>query len=168
MKQDKILIGIIVRPQGIYGELKLKDLSAGYDQLSDIKTVTVMGKEHKVLNVRFSAKDLYLTIDNVYDRNVAETYRGAEVYVDKSQLNIAKDEFLIVEVIGCELYLSSGKRLGEIFDISSGKVDVYSVKIDGKVAKFPMLKDLDPVFDIENNKVTVNAARFTEVVMYED
>lgn len=168
MKQDKILIGIIVRPQGIYGELKLKDFSAGYDQIADIKTVTVNGKEHKVLNVRFTAKDLFLTIDNVYDRNVAETYRGAEVYVDKNQLNIAKDEFLIVEVIGCDLYLSSGKNLGEIIDITSGKVDIYSVKTAEGTAKFPMLKDLEPVFDVENDKVTVNAKRFTEVVMYED
>lgn len=31
-----------------------------------------------------------------------------------------------------------------------------------------MLKELNPIFDIENKRVTVDCKRFTEVVMYED
>lgn len=168
MKQDKILIGIVLRPQGIYGELKIKDLSDGYEQICDLETVYISGKAHKVLNIRYSSNALFLTIEGVYDRNTAEMYRGAEIFADRNSLNIGEDEFLIAEVLGCDLYLSSGKKLGEIFDIVSSNVDIYSVKVEGKVAKFPMLKDLNPVYDIENNSVTVDAKRFTEVVMYED
>lgn len=165
---DKILIGTILKPQGILGELKIKDLSDGFDSVCDIKTVEIDGSEYKVLNIRAFSNSLFLSLSGIYDRNTAEAFRGKSVYAKRSEINKADDEFFIVDVLGCKLCLSSGKELGEILDISSAKVDIYTISTPEGKAVFPMLKELNPIFDIENKRVTVDCKRFTEVVMYED
>lgn len=165
---DKILIGIILKPQGILGEVKVKDLTMGFDAVKNIKSVFISGNEHKVLNLRSFGGALYLSLSGIYDRNIAESFRGKEIYALRKEIEVSEGEFFIVDVIGCSLRLSSGKILGEIIDIESSRYDIYKINTAEGVAVFPMLKELEPVYDLDNKVVTVNAKRFTEVVMYED
>lgn len=165
---SKICIGEVLKPQGVVGELKVKDLTCGFDSVKNISCVFISEKEYSVLNLRSFGGALFLTLKGVCDRNAAELLRGKEVFALRDQIALPEDEFFIVDVIGCDLFLSSGKLLGKIVDIAEGSVDVYSVKTVEGLAVFPMLKKLDPVFDLENGKVVVNAKMFTEVVIYEN
>ena len=47
-------------------------------------------------------------------------------------------------------------------------MDYYYVKTDEGTAVFPLIDGLLESVDIAAKKVTVNAKKFTEVVMYED
>lgn len=166
--ENKLLIGEVLKPQGITGELKLKDYSSGYDSIKKIKSVFIGDEERRVLNLRAFGGAVFLTVYGVSDRNAAESLRGKKVYAKREEVVKPENEFFIVDVIGCELVLSSGKVLGKITDIDSAKIDVYSVETNEGTAVFPMLSRLNPVFDPENRRVTVDASTFTEVVMYED
>ena len=94
--------------------------------------------------------------------------RRCEVYVDRSQIVLEEGRFFITDVIGSDLYLDSGKKIGVVTDIVSGNVDYYYLETYEGKAVFPLIPELNVIIDVENKKVTVNAKKFTEVVLYED
>lgn len=113
-------------------------------------------------------EEAILKLVGLDDRNQAETMRRKEVFAHKNEIDVEEGRYFISDVLGCKLFLTSGKELGEIFDIISGNVDYYYVKTDEGTAVFPLIDGLLESVDIAAKKVTVNAKKFTEVVMYED
>ena len=163
----KILIGKIVKPQGINGEVKLVDYTDGYSAVKDLERVYIDDAEYKVLSIASRDGAIFLSLRGVFDRNAAELLRGKEVYADKEMINKSEDSFFIEDVIGCDLYLSSGKLIGKIVSVNSAATDVFVVDSYEGRGYFPFLKDLKAEIDIENKKMTVDAKRFTEVVYFE-
>lgn len=166
---DKIEIGAVAKPQGIKGELKIRLFCDGFDSVKNITEAEVDGKIYKVESFRFcSGEEAILKLVGLDDRNQAETMRRKEVFAHKNEIDVEEGRYFISDVLGCKLFLTSGKELGEIFDIISGNVDYYYVKTDEGTAVFPLIDGLLENVDIAAKKVTVNAKKFTEVVMYED
>ena len=164
----KILIGKIVKPQGINGEVKLVDYTDGYSAVKNLERVYIDGVEYKVLSIASRDGAVFLCLRGVFDRNAAEELRGKDVYADKDRIEKSSDSFFIEDIIGCELYLSSGKLIGKIVDVTSGSTDVFTVDSYEGRAYFPFLKDLSPVVDIENKILTVDSKRYSEVVFLEE
>ncbi len=162
----KILIGKVLKPQGINGELKISNLTDGFDAVKDIENVYIDGIEYKVLDLGVRDNAIFLFIRGVFDRNQAETFRGKEVYCEREEINKKEDAFFIEDIIGCEIFLSSGKRMGVVKDVQKSNVDLFVFDTEEGEAVLPFLKDLQADIDIENKKITLNAKRFTEVVLY--
>lgn len=166
---NKIEIGAVAKPQGIRGELKIRLFGDGFDTVKDITEAEVDGKVYKVESFRYSGgEEAIIKLKGLDDRNQAELLRRKEVYADRSEIKVEEGRYFVSDVLGCKLYLSSGKELGEIFDIISGNVDYYYVKTSEGTAVFPLIDGVLESVDITEKKVTVNAKKFTEVVMYED
>lgn len=164
---DTIQIGTVLKPQGISGQLKISNLTDGKDALKNLSAVFIDGVEYKVLALSVSSTAIFLTLKGIADRNSAELLRGKDVYCDRSMLVIPEERFFIADVIGCDLYLSSGKLLGKITDVTTSNVDVFSVETNEGTCCFPFLKKLNAVIDIDNKKMTVDAKTFTEVCLYQ-
>ena len=166
---NKIEIGAVAKPQGIKGELKIRLFCDGFDSVKDITEAEVGGRVYKVESFRYSGgEEAVLKLKGLDDRNQAELLRRKEVYAERSEIKVEEGRYFISDVLGCKLYLSSGKELGEIFDIISGNVDYYYVKTSEGTAVFPLIDGVLESVDITEKKLTVNAKKFTEVVMYED
>ena len=166
---NKIEIGAVAKPQGIKGELKIRLFADDFNSVKNVSQVEINSVIYKVENFRkISDEEGILKLANVDDRNFVETLRRCVVYADRAEIVVPKGRYFISDVIGSDLYLDSGKKIGVIEDIVSGNVDYYYIDtVEGK-AVFPLVKDLLVKIDVENKKVTVKAKRFTEVVMYED
>ena len=162
----RILIGVVLRPQGINGELKLTDLTDGINAVGEISKVYIGDEEYKVQ--RISARDncLYLYLRGIFDRNTAELMRGKEVFCDREEIVKADDSYFIADVIGCEVILSSGKKMGKIKNVYSSNVDVFEIETTEGDASFPFIKRLEPKVDLDNKTITVDASVFTQVVLY--
>ena len=166
---NKIEIGAVAKPQGIKGELKIRHFCDGFDSVKNITEAEIDGKVYPVESFRCSGGDeAILKLVGLNDRNQAELLRRKEVYADRSEIEVEEGRYFVSDVLGCKLFLSSGKELGEIFDIISGNVDYYYVKTSEGTAVFPLVDGVLESVDVTEKKVTVNAGRFTEVVMYED
>lgn len=166
---EKIEIGAVAKPQGIKGELKVRLFADDFAAVKDIKTVEINSIDYTVASFRHAGgEEAVLKLVGVDDRNFVETLRQKEVFALRSEINVAEGNYFVSDVIGCTLYLSSGKEMGKIRDIVSGNVDYYYVDTAEGTAIFPMLKNLLVKIDVANNEVVVNAAAFTEVVMYEN
>lgn len=168
---EQILIGEILKPQGIRGEVKMKNFTDGFFAVKNLKEITIEGVRYQVLKMR-EDKGVFMLLKGVADRNAAELLRGKSVYADKSAVTREKGKYFISDVIGCDLYLSDGQKAGEIIEILSAKVDIYYISRTNSAGEnekmlFPLIKELNPVFDIENNRVTVDKTVFLrEVINY--
>lgn len=168
-KNLKIEIGAVAKPQGIKGELKVRLFADDFASVKDIKTVEIGSVDYAVETFRSAGgEEAILKLVGINDRNFVETLRQKEVYAPKSEIHVKKGNYFVSDVLGSKLFLSSGKELGEIHDIVSGNVDYYYVSTAEGEAVFPMLKTLLVEIDVENKKVVVDTAKFTEVVMYEN
>ncbi len=168
--EDFLKIGVIVKPQGIRGELKVQPLTDDITRFKGLKTVFIDGEMRKVLGVKIGGDTVFLALNGIVDRNDAETYRGKYICVDRANAVPLDDgRFFIADIIGCALKTDAGDTLGEIVEVTSARTDIFTVKcLNGKVLRFPFLKDLQPVVDVYNKTVTVSVKRLKEISCYED
>ncbi len=166
---DKIEIGAVAKPQGIKGELKIKLFADDFKSVSEITCVWIKDVRYGVQSFKaISGDEAIIKLAEVEDRNAAELLRRESLFAKREEIILPKGRFFIADVIGCKLFLSSGKEIGEISEIINGNVDYYYVDSQEGKAIFPLIKELSAVFDIENRRVTVDAKKFTEVVIYEN
>ena len=166
---DKIEIGAIAKPQGIKGELKIKIFADDFNSVKDIKKAEIDSEVYEVENFRkISDTEGILKLKGIDDRNAAENCRMKTVYAERNEIKVPQGKFFIADVIGCTLFLDSGKEIGKIYDIVNGNVDYYYVLTSEGKAVFPLIKELNASIEPKQNRVTVSAHKFTEVVLYED
>lgn len=89
MKTDKdILVGKIVAPQGIRGEVRVQTFT---DKPSDFKNLAVFSKKFDATAFHFvrpvpNSSVIIARVDGVNDRNAAETLRGTELFISRTDL----------------------------------------------------------------------------------
>lgn len=168
--EEKLVIGEIVKPQGILGEMKIKPYTDDVSRFRSLKQVYVSGEAHRVLNARIAADAVYLSLSGVPDRTAAERLRGRFLEVPREDAApLPEGRYYIVDVLGSALLTETGERLGVITDIRPAYVDLYTIWTEtGKTATFPLLKDVLLSVDVLKKEVVVSAKRFGEIAVYED
>lgn len=164
---DKLLIGLIVKPQGIRGELKLVNYTDNFDAIKGLKQLYIDDVCYQVLKMRFD-KEVFVSLKGVSDRNNAELFRNKQVFAEKSLIAKKQNSFFICDVIGLNLYLSDGSFFGTITDVLKAKTDIYYVDSKDGKCLFPLIKSLNAQFDIENKKLTVDKQAFLQEICYEN
>lgn len=112
----RILVGKIVAPQGIRGELRVQTFTA---TPADFKNLAVFGDNiespafHFVRSVP-NTNVIIARIDGVADRNTAETLRGTELFIDRDNLPATKDgEYYQADLVGM-MVVRDGVELGRV------------------------------------------------------
>lgn len=164
--QDTIVIGEILKPQGIRGEVKVKPLLDDPADICKIRRVFIGGQEHKVLAARAGGGFAFLALSGIADRNAAELLRGKELCALRADAPaLGEGRYYIVDVIGCEVVTESGERLGEIADILPAHTDVYVLRAGEKEYMFPAAEGVIVDVDVESKRVTVSEKRIGEVLV---
>lgn len=164
---DKLLIGIIVKPQGIKGEVKVKLFTDGFESVSGLNEIFIDDVAYPVLKMRCD-KDVFMLLRGIADRNAAELLRQKQVYADKDAVKRPKGRYFICDVLGCFIAFEDGEVFGKVTDILSGRTDIYYVETKNGKAIFPLIKSLGARFDIPARTITVNKQEFLNEVCYED
>ncbi|MEL6524534.1 MAG: ribosome maturation factor RimM [Chloroflexota bacterium] len=136
---DYLILGEILRPHGIRGELRMKILTNYPERFitDDIETVFLGSspednspEPYIVKAARFHKQYLLLTLVDVTDRNIAETLRGQFVMIDmENAVPLEDDEFYLYQLIGMAVETEAGIQLGKVKDvIETGANDVYVVR----------------------------------------
>ena len=107
MKQTHLLVGEIVRPQGIRGEVKLRHFTDDpyrFEELDAVLRQTGEGFEPLAIEAcRVQGDDVYLKLEGYGDRNAAEApARRAMLYVDRAHAAELDGElqFFIADLLG--------------------------------------------------------------------
>ncbi|MEZ4357595.1 MAG: ribosome maturation factor RimM [Eubacteriales bacterium] len=167
-----IEIGIILKPQGIKGEVKVKPFTDDVNRFLDLKNVFLDENGYDKREVKTSRVHngfAYLLLDKVSSANDAENLRGFSLYIDrKNTIKLKKGAYFICDLIGLNVEDDKGNILGQLSDVMQhGAADVYVVKSINGNFSFPALKRVITKIDLENNLMRLNKKSLDEVAVYE-
>lgn len=167
---ETLKIGLIVKPQGIKGELKVQPLTDDINRFRKLKEVIIDDKTYKVLNTVIGGNVVFISISGVADRNVAESFRGKFLRVTRENaIPLEEGRYFVVDIIGCEVVTDKGQEVGKVIEVTNARTDVFTLTCpNGKIMRFPFLNDLVLSVDVQNKKITVSEKRLEEVSCYED
>ena len=105
MLNPYLLVGTIVKPQGVRGEVKLHPETDDPERFLSLKEAYLRrGDEYEpvtILSARVSGGEAYLTLPGVTDRDEAEKLRNLGVYVDRAHARqLSDNEVFIADLLG--------------------------------------------------------------------
>ena len=163
---DKLIVGEVLKPQGIRGELKIKPFTDDAQVFRAFSRVFVGETEYKVLSVRTGGGAVFLGLKGVADRNAAELLRGQQITVLREDAPVPEEgRYYIADLLGCRLVTQEGEVLGTLTDVRQAATDVYTVEMDGKEVLFPVAEGVVTAVDVEGGVITVDKKRFYEVAV---
>ena len=174
MKQEYLLLGEIVRPQGIRGEVKVRHYTDDPERFYDLDVVFLKrGESYDEVNVedaRVQGDDVYLKLEGVDDRNEAEKLRSIQLWVDRDNaVELGEDEVFIADILGAKAFDTKGNQLGVLRDVlTPGGVDVFVLKTPKGNLMFPALKEVLLEMNAEEGKLVLDENKLEEVALYED
>ena len=156
------IIGYIIKPHGIKGEVKVKAISPYPDRFKELEQVYLEQKSlntYSVERVRITNNYIYLKLDKINTRNEAEPLRNCDILVKKEDLiSLSPDEYFIHDLIGCDIFTENGKKLGKLIDVMQMNAnDVYVIRSqEGKEILLPAIKDVIKDIDIKSRKIKIH------------
>lgn len=164
----RLLIGEVLKPQGIRGELKVKAFTDSPEDIKAFGTVYIENLPYKILSFRVGADGAaYIGLRGIPDRNAAELFRGKKIEgnrEDAPELN--EGQYYIIDILGLRCETEEGELLGTVKSISNLATDVYTIEKEGKEILFPAVKGVVLSVDVANGKIVVDKKRFAEVAVY--
>ncbi len=167
---ERLKVGLIVKPQGVNGEVKVQPLTDNIARFKKLDKVYLDGVIYKVVNVKIADGFVIVKLSGVENRNSAELLRSKYIEVDRADADkLEEGRYFIADIIGCSLEFEDGTALGEVVDITSANTDIFTVKtISNKTVRFPFLKDLVLSVNVEEKVIVLLRKRYLEVCCYED
>ncbi len=171
---DYIRIGIVAKPQGIRGEIKVNNLSDTLERFLELEYVFVEDKgnyiRYNVKGTRLGDECAFLFLEKIYDRDAAEALRNKYICVDREHaIKLPEGRYFIFDLIGCTVKTDEGAVLGKVEEVMQpGANDVYVVKNGKDEILIPAVKSFVLDIDIEKKLITVKGDMLQEVAVYED
>lgn len=164
-----VLVGEITAPFGIRGEIKMLPLIDDPKHLLKLPTVLFrwskkspagtaqaepLERRLKVKSLRRHQGAALLTVEGVADRNDAETFPGAEMFIHRSELpTLGEDTYYEADLVGMVVVTESGKSLGTVLRVHfiPNANDVYETES----AMIPAIGDVVVQVDLATKQVLV-------------
>lgn len=161
---DYVSVGKILNFHGIQGEAKVGYSKNQEDFIKKLKLVYIKHNseyvEKEITNIRFNKSFALIKFKGINSINDLIPLKGCLIFVQEKFIreNLEEDEFLIDELTGLEAVDLEGKNIGIIVGVSNnGSNDFLSIKSKSKkISLVPFVKELVPVVNIKEKKVTIN------------
>ncbi len=163
---DLLLVGRVAKAHGISGELAV-DIHTDVpdERFAPGAVLTARLRDRSVRPVTVTAARphsgrLLVRFEEVPDRTVAETMRGAQLLVDAAELPPSDDPdaFYDHELEGLAVVLTDGTPIGTVSEIARGPGgDLLVVKKeDGTEALVPFVRAIVPEVDVTAGRVVID------------
>lgn len=160
---DVLLVGRLVAPFGVRGELKMVAVTTRPDHLATLKHVLV-GPDLQ----RYDLKRLHehkvgmfiISLRGIASREAAEELRGAEVFIRSTEAApLDADEYFLHDLIGLQVRTASGDDLGRVIDVlETGANDVLIVRASGRAdILVPMIAAVVRQIDLDQRSIEITA-----------
>lgn len=164
----RLVIGEVLKPQGIRGELKVKTFTDAPEDVKAFGTVYIEDKPYKILSFRVGNDGAaYMGLRGIPDRNAAELFRGKKLEGDRDDApELEEGQYYIVDIIGLSCETEEGEILGVVKDVKNLSSDIYTIEKAGKQILFPAVKGVVKKVDLENQKLIVDKKIFDEIAVF--
>ena len=175
MLDEYLIIGEILKPQGVKGEVKVRPITCDPSRFEGLNRVFfkddagVFAPE-KIKVIRVDPDAVYLTVKGYADRTEAEKLRGKLLYVDRaSAARLPEGAEFICDLIGCVATDDSGRLIGTLSDVMQpGAGDVYVFQGPMGEVLVPALKSVFLEVDVKNKRMLLSTARLSEVAVFDE
>jgi 16S rRNA processing protein RimM len=161
-RAEWVAVGKIVRPVGIRGEVKAILLTDDERRFERSRNVRVGADEgtavaRQVEQVRYLSDAWRMKFVGIESMDDAETLRDAFIFLPRTKERTKRpDAFPIDDVVGCEMWTTAGRRIGEVVDVLELPAnDVWVVRDGAKEYLVPAVRALIPRVDIEAKRIEV-------------
>lgn len=159
--KNPVCLAEITSPHGIRGAVKIKTFTEYSEDLFEYKTLRDgSGNIFKLKLFAPKHNDLLVvTVNGVTDRDGAESLRGTQLYVDRSELpETDADEFYYEDLVGLIVEDSVGTVLGEVLAVQNyGAGDFFDIKTpDSEILTLPFTKEAVPEVRLDDRKLIIN------------
>ena len=155
---ERIKIGQVVNVVGLKGELKVYHYSDYKERFEELEKIYLENILYQISGVRYMKDMVILKLQGVDDRTAAETHKGKDVYIDKSDVReLPEDTYYIFDLIGLKVIDESGALIGALCDvIQNSAQDLYEIERENK-GKFliPAVEEFILKIDMESRTMTV-------------
>lgn len=171
MLSEYLLIGQVLRPQGIRGLVKVRPDTDDPGRYLELNTVYLLkDKEYLPVPVEeVSVRDdgVYLRLNNAQTRDDAEKQRDLLLYIDRAHaVSLNENETFICDLIGCRAVDTKGNEIGKVTDVMQpGGNDVYVIRTPKGEMLLPALKFVIPTVDAARGLIVIDETRLREVAV---
>lgn len=157
--------GVISKPQGLKGKVRLIAYSGDYSNLQFISCLHILEKdadkytEYQIEESYSVKKHAVIKLAGIDTIEQAEEFRGLEVFVDSGQLaELSDEEYYYFELAGLEVFDTDGNHLGTVIRLNdTGMQSLLEVELtDGKQALIPFVEPILKEVDIDNKRIVVD------------
>ena len=155
-------VGKIIGCFGVQGYVKIHPTTHTAERLTSLRNVAVGVVEEQVQqliieDVILRNRIVLMRFLSVDDRNTAETLVGKFVFVHEDEVRKPqKGSYFTHDVIGCEVYATDGRHLGNVEDVYKLPAqDVWTVRKGSKQYMIPAVKEFIREVDVQQRKIII-------------
>lgn len=154
--KDILRVGKIVNTHGLKGEVKVIPLTDDPKRYNELEFVLIDGIEKKIQGCKYQKDRVIVKVEGIDTIEEAEKYKNKYMEIPREYaVPLEEDTYYIADIIGCNVFDTNGKELGEVYDVIQTKNnDVYWIR-KPKELLIPVLLDIVTDIDVENRKITI-------------
>ncbi len=160
MKSDEmIVIGRIVAPHGVRGDLRILPDIERPEILKKLKRLFIGGKSYPILSARPHKNVYILHVEGVEDRNTAETLVSGTAEIPLAEIPpCPKGTYYYFQLLGLTVVSDAGGKVGTLSEIlETGANNVYAVRQEnGKEIYLPAIPSCILSVDLNKKEMTVH------------
>jgi len=158
-KVSHLVIGRVAAPRGVRGELRVEIQTDTPERFYGLREV-FLGEQlmpFEVRRARLHEGQALLQLKGIDDRNAAEQWRGALIYVPMTEaIPLEENEYYYHQIEGLQVITVEGEVLGKVTEIiATGANDVYVVRGEGGEILLPAIEDVIVEVNLEEGILRV-------------
>ena len=138
---QRIEIGVVSRPHGVRGELRMHLHNAESTALDVVDELFVGGTRYPLASARSTTGGALVRLVGVDTRDLAEGLVGKPVEVLRDWLELDEEDVLLDEIVGCQVELEDGSPWGQVVAVEAGIQDRLVIH-DGAMERYLPLVDV--------------------------
>ncbi len=156
-----LVIGKLLKPHGLRGDVRVRPLTDDTSRFSWLKQV-YLGKDElrplTVASIRFHKDVVLVKFEGLDGRDVVQHLHGQLLLVAKEDaIPLAEGEYYLYQLNGLDVYSDEDVYLGKLINvIETGANNVFEVKGEGKPILLPDIPDVIVDIDFENGRLTAH------------
>jgi 16S rRNA processing protein RimM len=159
LSEREIVIGKIVAPFGLRGEVKMLTLTEFPERFAVGREVMAKQSDGELKALRITESKPYkdgmiLAFVDISNRVAAEELRGVQLVISEDELgSLSEGSYYLFQLLGLTVVADDGRELGVIEDVLQGGAnDVYVT--DGGLL-IPAIRDVVKSVDLEGRRMVI-------------
>lgn len=162
MLNDMLRVGVLVKPHGLAGEVKVYPTTDEPEKFTSLKKVYIKTKNEtltlKIDKAHYFKQFVIVHFEGLDRIEDIEPLMKKDLWIDREEaVDLEENEYYIADLLGMKVVTDEGKELGKIKDVmDTGANDVYIVQTAGGEVLLPAIRECILNVDVENDLMTVH------------